>query len=510
MTRGPGRPAQILGDASDLDAPAVDLRTRVAWLARVSRCASADPAVSKQVAFAQRMREAGVGASSTKVSLWENAHQPMTLAVLAGYEQVLGLPSGQLQSTCEGLGRSIFSSGRSPLQRARALGGGQQLLDTVYDAVSHQATTGGDWFGLTSYWDHVPGAMVPVAIVRQLTATLLGEMVRACGVAYVTRYQALCHLADHPIYAQVLVDTVLDFVAVPGVEPVIDAISLLGEGLAEQTAPELLTLGADPVGRVRAGATAALANQIRMGSFPHALRPRLRQLIGALCAGSVDDARLARRLIVRLPESEREEGLAVLRRRTTPPSQAPSPRRTLPTLVQVDTSRYERAAQEATGLPRDPVLRRLLHEVHVHDRIELRHHACLLLMASPYRTAVADVALTALREQPRTPAWAGAAILLSYLATEEHAADLLALTGHERDDVRQAALTALTHACGVPPEVDLLAASTLGGVPDAAVRYAAGMAAHPALGEWTRSETIPTDIRERCRWWQRHGAAVRA
>ncbi|AKU16730.1 hypothetical protein [Luteipulveratus mongoliensis] len=494
---------------SDPQGGAVDLRARVAWLARVSRCASSDPEATKQVAFADRMRAVGVSASSTKVSLWENAHQPMTLAVLAGYEKVLDLAPGQLQATCEGLSRSISASGRPSLQRARALGGGQQLLDTVYDAASRHATTGGDWFALTSYWDHMSDTMIPIAIVRSLTATLLSEMVRSCGTAYVTRYQALCHLADHPVYAQVLVDTILDFIAVPGVEPVIDAISLMGEGLAEQTAPVLLDLGADQFGRVRTGAVGALTNQIRMGTFPLSLRPRLRQLIGALCAGSLDDARLARQLIVRLPEEDQAEGLALLRRRTAP---APSgtARSLPPPTAPVDLARFERAAQQATGLPSDPVLRRLLQEVHVHDRTELRHHACLLLMASPYRASLASVAAELLVERPGSPSSVSAAIMLSYLALPEHTDTLIELTRHPQPGVRQAALTAITHAAGVPADLDLLAASSTPDTPDAAARYAAGMGAHPSLPEWARSADMSTDVRERCRWWQRNGSAVRS
>ncbi|KNX37302.1 hypothetical protein [Luteipulveratus halotolerans] len=428
--------------------------------------------------------------------------------MLAGYEQVLGMPSGAMQATCEGLGRSIFASGRPALQRARALGGGQELLDTVYDGASRHSTTGGDWFALTSYWDHMHSTMIPLAIVRQLTATLLAEMVRSCGAAYVTRYQALCHLADHPIYAQVLVEAVLDFIAVPGVEPVIDAISLLGEGLPEQTAPVLLDLGADPAGRTRTGAVSALSNQIRMGAFPDELRPRLRQLVGALCAGSLDDARLARQLIVRMGPEDQAAGMELLRRRAAP-APATGVRPLPPPHAPVDLARFEHAAQEATGLPRDPVLRRLLQEVHVHDRVDLRHHACLLLMASPYRVSLADVALDVLTEQPGSASSVSAGIMLSYLATEDHAERLTALLPHSRPEVRMAALTALTHAQGVSPDLDLLALSSRTEFPDATVRYAAGMAAHPDLGSWAQSSTVPMEVRERCRWWQRNGSAVR-
>ena len=72
-----------------------------------------------------------------------------------------------------------------------------------------------------------------------------------------------------------------------------------------------------------------------------------------------------------------------------------------------------------------------------------------------------------------------------------------------------AALTALTHAQGVSADLDLLALSTRPGVPDATVRYAAGMAAHPGLGSWAQSTSVPLEVRERCRWWQRNGSAVR-
>lgn len=507
MARGPGRPAQILGDSSELRSARLDLRARVAWLARVSRCASPEPAAARQATFAAKLQEVGVGASSTKVSLWENARQPFTLAELAGYEAVLDLPKGQLQATCEGLTRSLRPDGRQPLQRERALVGGQGLLDTVYDAATRQAATGGDWFALTSYWDHVPGSMVPITIVRQLVSTLLDEMVRSCGTAFVTRFQALCHLADHPVYAQVLVDSVLDFVSVPGVEPVIDALSLLGEGLADQTAPVLLQLGMDPLPRIRSGAVHALTTQIVLGTFPRELRPQLLRLIGSLCAGSLEDTVLARSLLVRLPPEEQAQGRSLLARRARPAgSDTPVP---APRPVNIDLSRYEVAARAATGLPSDPVLHRLLAEAHVHDLLELRHNACLLLMASPYRASLAEVSLAVLLERPGTPASVSAGVLLGYLAVPEQAESLEKALSHPSPAVHQQVLMALTHAVGVPHHVDLNTLTTTPGKPDKITLYAAGMAGHPHLKEWLDEPRQDQEVIDRCRWWLRNGTAIR-
>lgn len=508
VSRGPGRPALISGDSSELRAPQLNLRARVAWLARVSRCASSDPEITKQVSFAMRLRDVGFNASSTKVSLWENGHQAMTLTELRGYETVLGLPSGQLQAAASGLSRSLPSDGREPVLPARTAPAAQELLDTVYTAVQDQDAVGGDWFALTACWNDFPGAMVPLSIVRGLTRTLLDEMVRSCGIAYTTRFQALCQLAGHPVYGQVLVDSVLDLVAESGVEPVIDALSLLGHGVPEQTAPVLLDLARHPAGRIRVGAAHALTGQLISGVFPDQERTRLQQVIASLCAGTLDDARLARQLIVRLPDRQRQESIALLARRTAPAGDA---RRRLPApTATLDLSHYERAARVATGLPGDPMLHRLLTEMHVHDLMELRHHAGLLLMASPYRESLAEQAVPVLRRESGTCASLDAGVLLSYLATPAQELPLLDALADAARPIRTAALTALTHAVGVSAQVDLVAQTGPSGVPDGVLLYAAGMSAHPQLAVWAETLAAYPDLQERCRWWQRHGSAIRS
>lgn len=500
MAPAAGRPTRITTDRGGVTGGRLDLRARMAWLARTVRCASGDPGNQRQVDFARRLTERGVNASNSRISMWENGHQAMSLEVMGGYERVLDLTPALLQATATALSRGVRRRGRLPIAEPRGEISqleGQRRLDAVYDAAMRGTCVGSDWFALAAYWNRVPTAMTPVAIVRQLMLVLVDEVARAVGPAYTTRYQALGMVIDHPVYSPIAVETIHDYAVETGVDSVMDVLGALGECQPNiAVTRELISLARTGNGRVRAGAVYALETSMLLRVLPQEALPHVQRLTQMLRAGSVQDLRLAERLVRQLIE------LGVVERPSRVPRPAPDRRATSKVVAQ-----YVTRAREATGLPQDPVLVNLLEEAHGHDHHQYRHHVALLLMASPYRPALADHALTVALSGPTGHEAYCAAWLLTYLAHPEQDAALLAAIANGPESLRSTLLMARTHARPVPPEVDLVALQ-----PDTSSEsplvYAAGMSQHPLLATWAGQNKDPS-LRERAQWWQRHGGAVR-
>jgi hypothetical protein len=498
-----GRPPALPQDGTAFDGPAVDVPARLGWLLRVNRLASADPDNRSVATFARRLRSLDVTADGARVSRWETGVAPASADVVAGYETVLGLPAGALRSV--GAGLAAVSAGGAGPAPAGPLpdGAAQTRLDAVYAQVAGPAPAGGDWLDLAGLLTGPDRILLPGPILEDLLARLLDEMMRAAGTAYTTRFQALTRLITAAPLTGAVAAAIGAAVSEGGAQCVIDAVSLLGEVGDARLVRRLLASFDGGPGPVATGAAHALLNQLITGSFPAG---ELAALEAALRRAAADDpaghGRLALMVGARLS--------AVSRQRAGLPPAAPRPLPAAPAgqapvelWQRLELGRFLAAGRDATGLASDPMLARLLGEAMASRHVERRHHASLLLLVSPYRSAVAGVACRVAERADSPAARRGAGALLWYLAGPAQVPVLRAWAAGDRPDLRQTALTALAHA-GAGGAVG---AGVGGGVDSAAV-YAAGMTGDPVLRVLAAEPGTPAGARRAARWWLRHGPAV--
>ncbi len=501
-----GRRAHLPEDSTPYAAPRVDVAARIAWLLRVHRLVSEAPGTESLAAFAGRLETLGVRADPARISQWETAVVPVPASVITAYETVLHLDSGQLLAVCEGLEHSVLAVRRDPAVTGTPIVR-QRHLDEAYDRISDGEGRGGDWLTVSGLMTGRAEALMPSRIVQELSLQLVNEMTRSVGVAYYTRFEALCRLATGPTTAGAVLRSVSASVAAPGAQSILDAMTLYGEVPQPAVVAHLVRIASQDGGRHRLGAVHALLNMALMGTLPEASRPAVEVLVVQLLAehGDAGAQGLGRMLGERLPASSRQ----AIRRRCSvsvePAAVHAGTRYTPPPIM----ARFVEEARTATGIDEDPMLARLLHEFLAGDFVERQHQAALMLLASPYRSTLATSALGVVAEPADPETRAIAAHLLTYLAGPEHVNGLTVLLPTVSIELRDTVLRALTHASASSAHASLAHLTSLPGVSESEILYAAGMAGHPDLHVLATDPARPHEQRAGARWWIEAGAAVR-
>ncbi|MEV0843459.1 hypothetical protein AB0I55_28425 [Actinocatenispora sera] len=478
-------------DPTPFDGPQVDVEARLGWLLRVSRLTADDPDNRSLAGFAARLRATGSPAGTPQISRWETGRLPAPAAIFARYETILGLPAGSLGSIAVGL-RSALGAPRPVVPPAPpdivAL---RRRYDLVHERLEDAEVAGGTWLAFADIL-RTDGLVVLLhsRVLDALLARLIDEMMRSVGIAYTTRFTALATLLTRPGLTADVVGAIDTGAREPGAQGVVDAISLLGELGDAAAAGRLLALLAGDDATLRLGAAHALLNMANVGTLP----ARHTAAMG----------RILHRLDEHDPAVTVLAGRAPLPAPRCPPP-APVRRRPPPA-----ADRFALVAHARTGLEFDPMLCRLVAEAVASRYTERRHHAALLLLASPYRAAVAEVATGVVGTDPDAATRRGAAGLLRYVVGPPQVPALRRWLRSERADLRAAALGALPHA-GVPAEAigpDLAAGAGRPPRPTGPVIYAAGMTGHPLLRRWADDPATEPSVRRTARWWLRHGPAV--
>lgn len=492
-----GRPSHLPVDRTPFDGAEVDVRARIAWLLRVNRL-TGPPDARTLGRFVVLLAERRIVASPATVSRWESGQAEVPLPVLAAYEDVLGLHLGSLQGSVLHLlpdpGEELAV--RVPQGRLgrREL---QNRLDDVYDRVARPAPTGVDWLELASLLLAWPAPVLPRALSQPLVARLLDEMQRSVGKAFFSRYAALRALVLDPGYYDQVVDAVLDVIADPNAQAVVDAVIVAGIAPSPEREGEFLGLLDHEHWRVRVGAAHALGD-----------------LAAARRLSTESFARLARR--ARTLTSDTFEGRTVpleqLQQGLRAAAGTPVRRPSVPPPAAMRRIVHEVAARgrEQTGIVDDPLLERLVKEAFSASNETARNMALWFIDSSPYREAVAGYAARVVDESPEPavvrPAWG----VLSYLVEREELPWLLGLLADPASPYLTEALTALGHGPGIDPDVDLAELARRATDPAGvwALTNAAGLSGHPVLVEWARDPAM-TALRGPATWWLAHGAAVR-
>lgn len=515
-----GRPQRLPDDPHTLASGVVGCDQRVAWLLTVARVLGPDPDLARRDGFIAALKDHGVPVDASRVSRWESGLQTLPSRVVATYEEVLGLTEGSLVSVASGLRRS-FGSGPTPRENGvRDVDVSDGELDRLLEVTESGTGTGAHWLRLADHLGRFDRVFLRETHWTALCRRLVTELGSAVGTAYVRRYEAAAAFIRHPNARRHLILAVGQFVTDPDTQVVAPVLNLLSE--VPDPAAAALTLrmlSADSENRyLRRAASSVAATKLARGHFDETALPRLEShVVGALRRGESLDGRLdSFDLAVRLPEESWERVTGGLRTRRAhalvsqaragdemiPSARAAAVVAELAPAVQADTPRHQ--AQEP-----DLMLRRLLREALFHSHKPRRHHAALLVAASPYSPAAARHLLQ-LATDPNELLAARAWTVLMRIGSHDLGDQVVerALVD-DRPTVRARALVNVGLDGSVTPEQSAAVAQQYDASKSLerhATLFALGMAGAPELGALAAADDA--DTARAARWWLSQGQAI--
>lgn len=515
-----GRPQRLPEEAHTISSGQVGCDQRIAWLLTVSRLFGADPDLSRRDGFMAALAARGIPVDKSRISRWESGLQPLPARVTATYETVLGIPEGKLVATAGGL-RRAFGTGPTPRDnspRETDLDDGE--LNRLLDLTESGKATGAEWLQLADHFSRFDRVFLRERDWTQICQELVGELGSAVGTGYVRRYEAAASFLRNPHARRHLMLAVGHFVTNPDTQVVAPILNLLSE--VPDPAAAALTLrmlSADSDNKyLRRAASSVAAVKLARGHFDEAALDRLEaHVIGALRRGEALDGRLdSFDLAVQLPEHSwaRIEGALKTRRAYAQVMQArtggelvnaaraASVVAELAPAIQADTPSHH--VQDP-----DLMLRRLLREALLHSHKPRRHHAALLIAASPYATAAAHHLLNLAKSENDLLA-ARAWTVLMRLGDGGRRNDVVTQAIAEtRPTIRARALVAAGLGGSLTDEQ---AQAIVGKLDHAkplerhATLFALGMAGSPELT--ALADSPDPDTQRGVAWWLSQGAAI--
>jgi hypothetical protein len=514
-----GRPQRLPEDPHSLSSGAVGCDQRIAWLLTVSRVLGPDPELARRDGFIAALKERGVMVDASRVSRWESGLQSLTAGVAATYEAVLGLTEGSLVSVAGGLRRS-FGTGPSARETRHDTEMSDAGLNRLLDLAESRRATGAEWLQLADHFSRFDRVFLRELDWTALCGALVTELGSAVGTGYVRRYEAAAAFIRHSNARRHLIMAIGQFVTDPDTQVVAPVLNLLSE--VPDSAAAALTLrmlSADSDNKyLRRAASSVAAVKLARGHFDDAALPRLEShVLGALRRGESLDGRLdSFDLAVRLPESSWERVVGGLRTRRAhglvvqarigdelvPAARAASLVADLAPAVQADTPAH--LAQEP-----DLMLRRLLREALLHSHKPRRHHAALLIAASPYATATARHCLRIAADGNDLLAARAWTVMMRVGDGGQREEVVRRAIVEERPSIRSRALVNVGLGGPLTPEQSEAIAAQFGtarSLERHASLFALGMAGAPELEGLLEFDDPETQ--RGAQWWLTQGAAI--
>ncbi|GAB3439857.1 hypothetical protein GCM10027436_22490 [Actinophytocola sediminis] len=466
-------------------------------LAVARRCAAAFPASYGQI-------------TPSQISRWENGVLPVPYRVIRAYEDVLGLPAGQL-TTAVDVVHQVRSVRAGPPRLDRHFDPDARLaaeLDALLDRCTGDApVSGADWDGMSARVTAMPHVYLPRRLWHELATRLLAEMSVSRGRGYQHRWEALRRLQGHPVAREEIAGAVVEMIADPASQVVVDPLMLLAN---DRQATQLLVdeVAAPTSERTLRAALVVCELAAGAGRFGTAESAALATLAQSYL-GDDGVPEPARRAAAELVATLRPDG----RRRVAPAERDAS---RLAAVVTFTVAALAELAARGRGvaLGENRMLSRLVEELMFRPEVDVRLGAAAVLAASPFGDVLADGLAAALSTATGTQ-------LVEY-------ADALGMIGGRRHrPVLEELLVAR-----VPRPVAAQAAFALGNLPgrtadpiltEAVGRnarawhtrrgeavaevlrclvYAAGMQrARPVLLGVHRRPDVPAEVRAAARWW---------
>ena len=492
---------------------------RVAWLLAASRIHAADPELAYREKFVTALNDAGIAADQARVSRWESGSNRVPDRIVVAYEQVLGIPEGQISAAVNGLRRTLDPGADNSdvvITPPHTMHDDLELLfSNTYDDAD-----GAHWLKLTDYLAVHRNIYLRGMAWTDLADRLTAETVRSTGNGFTRRLEALRTLIRHPGGQKHVVRSIGAFVTDPAAQSVIYPLTLLQEVDHPKAQELVMRLLGTSSGQLQQGAAWVAAAKLVRGHFDPEEQRRLEGLsvlmiaAGPKATPEVDIFDVA----ARLPGEARERVVNAVRESASFPrlDMLLTTGEILPRPVTRDIAhKIATMAQATTPAPYriepDMMLERLVREALFHGHQERRHQAAVLLTVSPYRAGVAAACARATRHPERGVAQA-AVMLLRYLGTEAERPDLLALARSvESPDLAAPALISLGRLPdGLSDDETQLVVDALDGTEKLSVQRA-GLYALGMSGSERLTELADADNETRAKaadWWTRVGPAI--
>ena len=515
-----GRPQRLPEDRSPMGSHTVGVDQRVAWLLTTSRLLGPDAALARRDGFLKALRDRGVKVDNTRISRWESGLHSLPLHVIESYESVLGAAEGSLVAVVSGL-RRAFGSGKIPREPALNDEAVSAIdVDALLDRVEAGTAHGGNWLRLVSELSRFDRVFLRRAEWQRLCDQLIRELATSSGPGFVRRYEAAAMLIRHPEGQRHLTRALGFFVMHPDTQVMAPVLNLLAE-VPDRAANELVLrmLHSDNPGLRRAAAGVAATKIVRRHLQDDVLEDLERHVVGNLRRGDSLDLRLdSFDLAVQLPEHswERISGALRTRRAHQLVERARQDGELLPwsqTSTIINQMSLEVQQETPAHGPSEPdvLLTRLLREALVHAHKPRRHHAALLLAASPYAAAVSRHCLRLAGGENDVLAARAWTVLMRVRHPQGRQHLLDAALNEQRSAVRSRALLNVGLAVGPIEAED--AAKILDGVTESsrpierhAAMFAIGMTGMSHLQELADQDNEWPG--RSARWWIEHGPAV--
>lgn len=286
------RTGSALEERTPLTGNRVDVSSRAGWLLRMARSGAASPDASISLRELSRR----LGTSVTRLHRAE-VGELRDGDLVTDYEGALGLPGESLRAPIDVLARTfpadaapdmaVARSTSSDLTRARRnVHVVSSLTELLTDSGS--GATGGDWGNWARLLAPSAAIGLPVSLAEAGLDRLIGELNRAAGTAYPSRYEALAKMQCSP-YGDVLVSVARARINDAGVQVMEDMMSAIGELDTPETVAWCLDLLSDPRDAVAHAGAIGIENLgaiSERGDYWPAVAPRLIAALKSTEAGS--------------------------------------------------------------------------------------------------------------------------------------------------------------------------------------------------------------------------------
>jgi transcriptional regulator with XRE-family HTH domain len=370
-----------------------------AWLLRSARVYSPTSRGTTASRFAQG-DEVHPAVHRSQVSRWESGHTEPTYDLVRRYEDLCGIPVGNLVTAVD----LVYRHERPRVHKPRLtrplpedrVAGVAPLLDSC---LTGEVMTGSDWDFLSATVAEIPDVLAPRSVWRSLLSRLLTECAAGVGAPYLRRTEAVARLSGHPRGRDAALEVAGDLLTDPSAQVYAEAASMLAYVDHPGTATMLLGALREPVSpnaaRAALFATATLLRERRAGpDDAYALVRRAHEL-----ATDQEQPYRVRRsaadVLLALTPASRERIAARMR-------MAPE-ELTVASIVAGDGPMHPKAVAALRGrvlahlrqslgpeAAEDPDLMRLLHMVTLETNDDRRSHALELLMVAPHGPAFGD------------------------------------------------------------------------------------------------------------------------
>ncbi len=520
--RRPGRMQRIAFDGTPLNSSKIDIDARIGWLLAMSRLHHEDPVFADGRHFVSALAEAGFPASRSLVSRWESGEIPVSYEGMSCYEQALGLELGRI-SSLTGYIRAAIPGVKTKVVRPQLDPSSREFavrLDDLLDLAEEGKALAVDWQALGWHLAAAPLVHLRASSWETLAHQIIYVLPRSLRVPYRQYSTAAMNIASVVRAQDYMVDAIAEYLAVPGVQVIMNPVGLL-DRLPTRDAARLVLDMIDnpPTDNARALAIWLATQKVASGDFSTEERTRLDMTVLRLWRANPTKAGedLAE-LIASLPEGMRS---------TLTNAATKAGRRKLGYVVEhgeemvaskAKSMSYELAEAARSRMPKQPaydedrMLARLIREALFHRDSERRHLASLLISASPFGDGVTDELLSLLHNE-QCPPWLRirSATTVRYLCTDEHRMRMLRFIDDPVNEVAVPIAQGIGHLTFTEYS-DQALRSSLGQTwspKERAKIYALGMSGSPGLEVIAKSANAPQWQKEAAAWWLAAGPAVR-